>query len=481
VIQARPIIYTLGLLSCTIAAAMLVPAAVDLADGHPHAQVFFWSAVFTVFFGGLMVLGGYDEKPAKVGIREGFLLTTLAWIIVCAFASVPFIGLGLPLADAYFEAMSGLTTTGGTVLVGLDKLPRGILIWRAILNGIGGLGIIVMAILILPFLRIGGMQLFHAESSDKSEKILPRASELVVAIASVYLLLIIACALVFALLGMTLFDAICHSLSTVATGGFSTHDESFGFFRSASIEWAAIVFMIAGALPMVIFIQILGGRPLALWEDRQIRAFFGFLIATTLMLAAWLSATSERPFLDAVRAAAFNVVSIVTTSGFASEDYQAWGAFAVGIFFILTFVGGCSGSTSGGIKIYRFQVASLLTRSHLQHLISPSRIVTMTYNGRRLPEDIAFSVVAFIVMYLAAVGLFTLLLSAIGLDIVTASSAAAASISNVGPGLGDIIGPAGNFSTLPASAKWLLSAAMLLGRLELFTVIVLFRPEFWRS
>lgn len=479
-IRTRPIIYILGLLTCALAAGMLVPAAVDLADGHPHAQVFFWSAVVTIFFGGLMVLGGYDEKSARLGVREGFLLTTLAWTVMCGFAAVPFVGLGLSYADAYFEAMSGLTTTGATILVGLDNLPRGVLIWRAILHAVGGLGIIVMAILVLPVLRVGGMQLFQMESSDRSEKILPRASELTVAITSVYALLIVACTLVYAMLGMTLFDAICHGLSTIATGGFSTHDASLGFFRSPPIEWAAIFFMIAGSLPLVVFIQMLGGRPAALWRDQQVRSFVAFLIFVSLALTVWLSVTTDRPLFEALRVATFSVTSIVTTTGFAVEDYQLWGAFAVGLFFILTFVGGCSGSTTGGIKIYRFQIAAMLTRSHLLHLISPSRIVTLTYNRRRLPDDVPFSVIAFLAIYMGTIGIFTVLMTAMGLDIVTAASAAATAVSNVGPGLGDIVGPAGNFSTLPTGAKWLMSAAMLLGRLELFTVLVLFRPEFWR-
>ncbi|MFZ4806411.1 MAG: TrkH family potassium uptake protein [Hyphomicrobiaceae bacterium] len=480
-IGTRPIIYTLGLLCCTLAAGMLVPAAVDLADGHPHAQVFFWSAVVTIFFGGLMVFGGHEEKQSRLGIRDGFLLTTLAWIIVCGFAAVPFVGLGLSYADAYFEAMSGLTTTGATVLVGLDKLPRGVLIWRAILNGIGGMGIIVMAILIMPFLRVGGMQLFQTESSDRSEKILPRASELMLAIASVYGLLIVACAFVYTVLGMTLFDAICHALATIATGGFSTHDESFAFFRSPALEWAGTIFMLAGALPLVMFIKLIGAQPTALWRDEQVRAFIVFMVVVWVSLAVWLSVTSGRPFLDALRATAFNTTSIVTTTGFMSEDYQLWGPFAVGFFFILTFVGGCSGSTAGGIKIYRFQIAERLIRSHFLHLITPNRIITLTYNGRRLPDDVPFSVIAFMAMYMATVGIFTVLLTAFGLDVVTAASSAATAVGNVGPGLGDIVGPAGNFSTLPAGAKWLLSAAMLLGRLELFTVLVLLRPEFWRS
>lgn len=466
---------------CVIAAAMILPAVVDIADGRSDWKVFFASSVITFFVGGLLLLVGHEDRASRLGVKEGFLLTTLCWVVVTAFAAIPFVGLGLPYTDAYFETMSGLTTTGATVIVGLDKLPRGILFWRALLNGMGGLGIVVMAIIMMPFLRVGGMQLFQTESSDKSEKVLPRPFELMTATASVYFLLILACTIAYFALGMTFFDAICHALPTIGTGGFSTHDDSFGFFKSPSLEWTATLFMMLGAMPFVVFIKMARGDTGALWEDRQVRAFVLFLVILWIGVGAWLSAVREIDFLDALRAAAFNITSIVTTTGFASEDYTKWGAFAVGLFFTLTFVGGCSGSTAGGIKIYRFQIAGLLSRSHVLHLISPNRIVKLVYNGRRLPDDVPFSVVSFLALYMATVGLFTLIFCALGLDLVTSLSSSATALGNVGPGLGDIVGPAGNFSSLPVAAKWVMSFAMMLGRLELFTVLVLLRPEFWRS
>jgi trk system potassium uptake protein TrkH len=480
-IQFRPILLALGLMVCLVAAAMLVPMAVDYADSHSSWLVFAASALITFFIGGLMVLFAYDRKPVRAGLREAFLLTTLCWTTVAAFAALPFVGLGLPLADAYFESVSALTTTGATVITKLDSQPRGILLWRALLQGIGGLGIIVVAILILPFLRIGGMQLFQTESSDRSEKVVPRARQLVGSICGVFIGLLVACVIVFMFLGMTPFDAICHALSTVATGGFSTHDESFGYFRSAPLDWAAIFFMICGALPFVLYIKAMRGDASALWLDEQVHGFLLLLFTASFVLSTWLVFARGLHYVDAVNLATFNVVSVVTTTGFSTTDYGGWGPFAVGVFFILLFVGGCSGSTSGGIKIYRLQVASLLTRSHLLHLISPHRIVTLLYNGRRLPEDVPFSVVAFLALYMATIGLFTVVLAAMGLDLVTALSSAATAVSNVGPGLGEIVGPAGTFATLPNGAKWVLSVAMLLGRLELFTVLVLLRPEFWRG
>lgn len=480
-LQIRPIVFTLGIVLCAIAAAMLLPAIVDLLDGRDSWTVFAGSSAFTLFIGGLMLLVAYDDKPMNTGLKEGFVLTTFTWVLVATFAAIPFVGLGLQYSDAFFESMSGLTTTGATVLIKLDDLPRGILLWRSLLQGLGGLGIVVTALIVLPFLRVGGMQLFQTESSDRSEKILPRALELVTATAAIYVGLIMACMSLYLSFGMSPFDAICHALTTVATAGFSTHDKSFGFFPDASLQWTCIAFMILGSLPFVVFIRMLRGETTAIWYDEQVRGFVIFLTAVCLATTLWISTIRDVSFLEAARIATFNVTSIVTTTGYATEDYTTWGTSAMGLFFLLMFVGGCSGSTCGGIKIYRLQVAGMLTRSHFLHLMSPNRVVTLTYNRRRLPDDVPFSVVAFLAIYLTTVGFFTVVLTAIGLDLVTGLSAAAAAVGNVGPGLGDIIGPNGNYSGLPDSAKWVLCFAMLLGRLELFTVLVLLRPEFWRS
>ncbi|MEO1282786.1 MAG: TrkH family potassium uptake protein [Pseudomonadota bacterium] len=480
-IQLRPIFFSLGLMLCTIAAAMLLPAIVDLADGTDDWRVFFTSAIATFFVGGLLILVANEDEPVKLGIKEGFLLTTMMWVVLTTAAAVPFAGLGLSYTDAFFEAMSGLTTTGSTVLTKLDQLPRGILLWRALLQGLGGLGIIVMALIMLPFLRVGGMQLFQMEHSDRSEKVVPRAVELVILILTIYTSFTIACIVLYASFGMTLFDAICHGLTTVSTAGFSTHDQSFGFFRNPTLDWICIVFMILGALPFVVFIKAFRGNNRALLEDNQVRGFLLFLVAICLIMTMWLIAIRGMVPTDALRIATFNVTSIVTTTGYANADYTTWGAFSVGLFFMLMFVGGCSGSTCGGIKIYRLQIMGLLTRSHFVHLMSPNRVVTLVYNGKRLPADVPFSVVAFLAIYMATVGIFTVILAAMGLDLVTALSAATQAIGNVGPGLGDTIGPAGNYSALPAAAKWALAFAMMLGRLELFTVLVLFRIEFWRG
>ena len=480
-INFRPILFAIGLMLAILSAAMILPALIDLADDNSDWRAFFAAAVFTFFIGGILVLMTYDDKPVHLEVKDAFVLTTLSWIMLSGFAALPLIGVGLTYTDAFFEAMSGLTTTGSTVLTKLDSLPRGVLLWRALLNGIGGIGIVVMALLVLPYLRVGGMQLFHTESSDNSEKIVPRALELVAATARVYAGLILLCAIIYGLLGMTVFDAICHAMATLATGGFSTHDLSFEFFQSPAIEWAATVFMALGALPFVVLIQAVRGAPKALWEDEQVRGFVSFIVAVTFLIGIWLAVGRGIDLPTALRLAAFNVTSIVTTTGFISDDYATWGPFAVGVFFLLMFVGGCSGSTSGAIKIYRLQVAGLLTRRHFTHLITPHRIVTLSYNGRRLQPDVPFSVVAFLAIYMATTGIFTVLLTGMGLDLTTALSSATQALGNVGPGFGDIVGPSGNFAPLPAAAKWVLAFAMLLGRLELFTVLVLLRPEFWRN
>ncbi|MCB1509828.1 MAG: TrkH family potassium uptake protein [Hyphomicrobiaceae bacterium] len=480
-VQFRPIVLTIGIVLCSIAAAMLLPAMIDYLDGRSGAWVFLASSVLSLFVGGLMLLVSLDDRPFQIGLKEGFVLTSVSWVFVAAFAAVPFVGLGMPVSDAFFESMSGLTTTGATTLTKLDDQSRGVLLWRSLLQGLGGLGIVVTALIVLPFLRVGGMQLFHLESSDKSDKVLPRALELVSATAGIYASLIVACATLFMVFGMTPFDAICHALTTVSTGGYSTHDASFGFFVSPTLQWICIVFMIAGSLPFVVLIRMLRGERTALWYDEQVRGYLLFLLAICGITAIWMSVSNDVPLFTAVRLATFHVVSVVTTTGFALEDYTKWGTFAVGLFLMLTFVGGCSGSTAGGIKIYRLQIAGILTRAHFLHLMSPSRVVRLSYNGRRLRDDIPFSVVAFLAIYMTTVGMFTLVLAAMGLDLVTALSGAATAVGNVGPGLGNTIGPAGTFASLPDSAKWVLSFAMMLGRLELFTVLVILRPEFWRG
>ena len=477
----QPVLRVTGLLLCLLALLMLVPAGVDRAADNADWQIFLVSALITGATGLLLAISARTEGAIRLNIREAFVLTSLLWFVLSGFSALPFLGLGLDYSDAFFEAVSGLTTTGATVIVGLDALPPGVLMWRALLQWVGGVGVIVMAMVVLPFLKVGGMQLFRAEISDASEKILPRAFDFATWIAVVYGAITLACALSYAAAGMSIFDAVSHAMSTVSTGGFSTRDASFAAFNDRpAIAWVGIVFMVAGAVPFVLMIKAARGRPVSLFSDPQVRALFTLLAFACFGTALWLTLTTGTEFTQALRHASFNIVSIVTTTGFASLDYTLWGPTAVGLFLALTFVGGCTGSTSGGVKIYRYVILGQIIRRQLRQLANPSRIEPALYGGRRIPDDVPTSVLAFLALYMATIVVVMLILTALGLDLVTAGSSAAAAVSNVGPGLGTIVGPAGTFAPLPDSAKTVLAVAMVLGRLELFTVLVLFDPDFWR-
>jgi trk system potassium uptake protein TrkH len=356
-----------------------------------------------------------------------------------------------------------------------------LLLWRSLLQWLGGIGIIGMGIAILPFLRVGGMQLFRSESSDRSDKVAPRASDLAIAVTWVYLTLTVACIGALTLAGMSWFDAINHAMAAVSTGGFSTRDASIAGWENAAIEWVLVVFMMLGGMPFVRFISLVQKGLTPFWADSQIFWYVSFLAAVSVVLSVWLSWTQDIPWLEAIRLTTFNVVSVVTTTGFASADYTLWGPMAVVAFFLLTFVGGCTGSTAGGLKIFRFEILFIVLHMLQRRLYSPNLVITLSYNRRPFGSDIMISVMSFGFVYMTSVFLLALLLSFLGLDMITAMSGAATAVGNVGPGLGPIIGPAGNFTSLPDGAKWLLAFGMLLGRLEFFTVLVVLSPAFWRQ
>lgn len=482
-IGLRPIFHICGHLMLVLAAAMLLPALVDLYHGNTDWNVFVGSSMLTAFFGGAMVLACRTGKAPFLTRRQAFLLTTVAWVLLSGAASLPllFYGGGLSISDAVFETVSGVTTTGSTVLTHLENQPPGILFWRALLQWVGGVGIIVMAMIMLPFLGVGGMQLFQTESSERSERVTPRARQLVGYIVSIYGLLTFACTALYLAFGMSPFDAVTHAMTTLSTGGYSTHDASFGYFADPALQWTAVAFMAAGGIPFVAYIRFVRGHPGALWQDVQVRGYVLFLTAVSVLVGIWLTTVSPIGLEPALRKAFFHVVSIVTTTGYATEDYSTWHAFAVGLFFALTFIGGCTGSTAGGIKIYRHQILWLTVKSYVRRLVRPHRIEILTYGHHRVSREVETSVLAFLAVYVGGFSIATILLTLLGLDFVTAISAAATALANVGPGLGDIIGPAGNFADLPDLAKWILSGTMLLGRLELFTLLVLLDPGFWRN
>ncbi|QSX33707.1 TrkH family potassium uptake protein [Shewanella avicenniae] len=475
----KPLLFILGLFLSMLTGFMFIPLALALVYGEETAMAFLISAMVTGIVASICVHRG-QSKHLHLNIRDMFLLTSLTWFIVSIFAAMPFtLYHGIGYTDAFFETMSGVTTTGSTVLSGLDKMDHSILVWRSLLQWLGGIGFIVMAVAVLPFLNVGGMRLFRTESSDWSDKSIPRTQSLAKYLFLVYIGLTIACAVAYHLAGMDWFAAVNHSMTTLSTGGYSTSDSSMAAF-SENCHWVGVVFMAAGGLPLLVFVQTIQQRTLKVWNDAQIRGYVLFLAVVSIGLAYWLFDTRDIQFIDALRLASFNVVSVVTTTGYGLTDYGSWGALANIAFLFLMFVGGCSGSTSGGIKIFRFQIAVAIMREQLKQQFHPRGIFRERYNNRPINEEIVRSLVTFMMLFALVIVLLTLVLVLCGLDPLTSLSGAITAVTNVGPGLGDTIGPAGNFSTLPNVAKWALAIGMLLGRLEILTVAVLFHPSFWR-
>lgn len=471
----------LGYLLVMLSGIMLIGCGVAVGYGEKGLWTFLACAVFTCSCGYFLVYKGRHQFRLKN--RQLFLLTTLSWLIICLFGSLPLYWLipNCTYTDAWFETVSALTTTGSTVFSGLEKLPKSVLFWRCIMNWVGGIGIIVMAIAILPALKIGGMKLFKTESSDISEKILPKSSTMSATIGLVYLVLSAVTMLGYYLAGMNGFDAITHGMTTVATGGFANYDSSFGQYKSMPlIFWISSLCMILAALPFVLFVSTVKGNRQALIKDPQVRAFL-LIIGFCTALLTWQQVThNNREMFDALTHSLFNVVSIITTCGYASEDYTLWGNLPIMMFFYLTFSGACSGSTSGGLKIFRIQLAALLLMKQLKLLIHPNAVWVQKYGGKKVNDELLGNVLAFCFIYFATIGAIALALSFYELDLVTALTGAATAVANVGPGLGNIIGPAGNFATLPDGAKWWLSIGMLLGRLEILTILLLLSPSYWR-
>ncbi|WP_271408408.1 TrkH family potassium uptake protein [Pseudomonas sp. Q1-7] len=477
----RTIGFIIGLFLITLAVSMIIPmATLLLFERTDDIFAFLWSSLVT-FIAGLALVGPGRPANTQLRPRDMYMLTTASWVIVCCFAALPMLLIQhISYTDAFFETMSGITTTGSTVLTGLDHASPGLLIWRSMLHWLGGIGFIGMAVAILPLLRVGGMRLFQTESSDWGEKVMPRSHMVAKAIVLVYVGLTLLGALAFWLAGMTPFDAINHAMAAISTGGFSTSDASLANWKQPAVHWVAVVVMILGSLPFTLLVATLRGHRTALVRDHQVHGFIGFLVVTWLVVGTWLWAHSENTWLDALRIAAVNVTSVVTTTGFALGDYTLWGSFAVMLFFYLTFVGGCSGSTAGSLKIFRFQVAWQLLKANLQQLVHPRAVIKQQYNKHNLDDEIVRSLITFSFFFTTTIAVIALGLCLIGLDWVTALTGAATAVCNVGPGLGPTIGPAGNFSSLPDSAKWLLTIGMLLGRLEILTVLVLFTPKFWK-
>ena len=478
----KTVFFIIGTLLIILGLFMLVPYWVQILykeDGHS----FLSSSFVTIFIGTLFVLANL-QKDYQLNLKQTFLFSTFAWIAIASFGALPFLlsDINFSLSDAFFESMSGITTTGSTVVTNLDTSPKSILLWRAIMQWLGGVGIIVMAITVLPLLKVGGMQLFKIESSDKPEKILPRTTQIAFIIISTYLVLTFLCAFFYKLLGMNLFDSIAHAMTTIATGGFSTHNDSIGYFDSANIEIIATLFIILGSLPFITYLKFIKGNRKIFFQDIQIKGLvYLFLLSTLIMFLYLFFSNSNILIIEKIRIASFNVVSILSGTGYVTNDFSLWGKFPLIFFLFLMFIGGCAGSTACGIKIFRFQLLFLFLNNQVKKIIYPNSVFILKYNNQKISDNYMNSVIISVFSYLFIFVLTAMLLSITGLDFLSAISGAATSISNVGPGLGEMIGPNGNFKSIPEVSKWILSFSMLLGRLELFAVLILFFPSFWRN
>ena len=475
----KTVFFTLGILQIILGLFMFIPIIAQFLYKEIDSS-FFGASIVTIIFGTLFFLSNLDHDK-KLNLQQAFLLTALSWLSIAIFGSLPFVfsSMNFSFTNAFFESMSGITTTGSTIISNLDEMPKGILLWRALLQWLGGIGIIVMAITLMPIMNVGGMQLFKISNNDSSEKILPKSKEIATRLIFIYIILTTLCGVSYYFFGMNIFDSVTHSMTTIATGGFSNYNESIGYFNSALIETSAIIFIILGSLPFIAYIKFISGNKLIFFNDIQIITFLKIIISTIIILSLYLMINDFNSY--SFRSVLFNVVSILTGTGYVNAQFDNWGSFPLVLFLILMFIGGCAGSTTCGIKIFRVQILYSFIINNLKKIIYPKGIFVLKYDQNPIDNKFISSIISFIYMYLIIFFLITSLLTLTGLDFVTSISGAATSISNVGPGLGSMIGPNSNFSSLPDVSKWILSVGMILGRLELFAILVLFLPSFWRN
>ena len=477
----KTVFFTLGLLQIILGLSMIIPIMCQLIYNETDAG-FISSCIISVIFGMLFFLSNLDHDK-KINLKQAFLLTSLCWVSIATFGCLPFIfsGMNLSVTDAFFESMSGITTTGSTIIINLNDAPKAILLWRAMLQWLGGIGIIVMAITLMPVMNVGGMQLFKISSNDKTEKVLPKTKEISIRLIIIYSILTFVCLSIYRICGMNFFDSITHSMTTIATGGFSNYNESIGFFKNPFIEVTAIIFIICGSIPFILYLKFLNGEKKIFIADDQVKAFLKIIIFSILILLMYLFIKNKSLNDINFLAICFNVISILTGTGYVTEDFSNWGNFSLIYFLVLMFIGGCAGSTSCGIKIFRVQILLSFFSNQIKKILYPHGVFKLKYGKQNIDDKFMSSVISFIYLYFVIFFLVAALLSLTGLDFITSISAAATSISNVGPGLGNMIGPNGNFSEISNGSKWILSLAMLLGRLELFAILVLFIPSFWRK
>ena len=477
----KTVFFTLGILQIILGVSMIFPIIIQIIFGELNSS-FISASLITIIFGTLFLLSNLDQDK-KLNLQHAFLLTALSWISVAIFGSLPFIfsDLNLSITDSFFESMSGITTTGSTIITDLNSTPKGILLWRAILQWLGGIGIIVMAITLMPIMNVGGMQLLKISSTDGSEKILPKTKQIAIRLIIIYIALTFLCALFYKIFGMKFFDSLTHSMTTIATGGFSNYNDSIGHFNNFKIEITSMIFIILGSIPFIAYIKYLSGTKNIFITDTQIKSFFKIIFFSILILFLYLVIFNKSFSEISLRSISFNVISILTGTGYVTQNFDNWGNFPLIYFLILMFIGGCAGSTTCGIKIFRVQILYLFIKNQLKKIIYPRGVFIIKYDNNNVNEKFMASIVSFIYLYIVIFFVIAALLSLSGLDFTTSISGAATSISNVGPGLGELIGPNGNFSQLPNFSKWVLSFGMILGRLEIFAILVLFLPSFWQK
>ena len=477
----KTVFFTLGILQIILGISMIFPIIIQIIFGELNSS-FISASLITIIFGTLFLLSNLDQDK-KLNLQHAFLLTALSWISVAIFGSLPFIfsDLNLSITDSFFESMSGITTTGSTIITDLNSTPKAILLWRAILQWLGGIGIIVMAITLMPLMNVGGMQLLKISSTDGSEKILPKTKEISIRLIIIYITLTFLCALFYKIFGMKFFDSLTHSMTTIATGGFSNYNDSIGHFNNFKIEMTSMIFIILGSIPFIAYIKYLSGTKNIFITDTQIKSFIKIIFFSILILFLYLVIFNKSFSEISLRSISFNVISILTGTGYVTQNFDSWGNFPLIYFLMLMFIGGCAGSTTCGIKIFRVQILYLFIKNQLKKIIYPRGVFIIKYDNNNVNEKFMASIISFIYLYIVIFFVIAALLSLSGLDFTTSISGAATSISNVGPGLGELIGPNGNFSQLPDFSKWVLSFGMILGRLELFAILVLFLPSFWQK
>ena len=477
----KTVFFTLGILLIILGVAMIVPVVFQLIYNE-FDSTFIASGIITITFGILFFLSNIDHLKL-INTQQAFLLTALSWLSIATFGSLPFFfsGLNLSITDSFFESMSGITTTGATILNNIESSPKGILVWRSMLQWLGGIGVILMAITLMPIMNIGGMQLLKISAYDTSEKILPKSKEISKTLITVYISLTFLCALFYKIFGMNTFDSLTHSMTTIATGGFSNYDQSIGYFNNAYIEIVSIIFILLGSIPFILYIKFISDDKKIIFKDEQVKLFFKLTLISILVLFIYLIIVNKSIFEIHLRSVIFNVVSILTGTGYVTKEFDQWGNFPLIFFLILMFVGGCAGSTTCGIKIFRVHILYYFIRNQLIKIIYPRAIINLKYNNSKVEDKLIASIISFIYLYILIFFVLASMLTLTGLDFITSISGAASSLSNVGPGLGSEIGPNSNYSGLPDQSKWLLSIGMILGRLEIFAILIIFLPSFWRK